>query len=132
MKINWDYFSTFLGLLRRSELYHKKTWFFQVCINFRIFRTVLHCVLVFVDICNKIFFIDFTHTTHRTMGLFFVGTCKMKRNHTGCGSHFENHTNFKILKKPLLVQKPTLHQQKVLDISYLEPQGQCQGLKKVS
>jgi hypothetical protein len=51
---------------------------------------------------------------------------------TGCGSHFENPINFKILKKPLLVQKQTLHQQKALDLSYLEPEGQGQGLKKVS
>ena len=28
---------------------------------------------------------------------------------TGCASHFENPTNFKILKEPLLVQKQTLH-----------------------
>ena len=42
---------------------------------------------------------------------------------------FENPANFKILNEPLLVQKQTLHQQKALDISYLEPQGQSQGLK---
>ena len=50
---------------------------------------------------------------------------------TGCGSHFENPTNFKILKEPLLVQKQILHQQKALNLSYLEPERQCQGLKKV-
>ena len=52
----------------------------------------------------------------------------MKQPVTGCGSHFENPTNFKILKEPLLVQKQTLHQQKALDISYLEPEGQGRGI----
>ena len=47
---------------------------------------------------------------------------------TGCGSHFENPTNFKILKEPLLVQKQALHQQKALDLSYLEPEGQGRGI----
>ena len=28
-----------------------------------------------------------------------------RKSNTVCGSHFENHTNFKILKEPLLVQK---------------------------
>ena len=41
----------------------------------------------------------------------------MNKN-TRCGSHFENPTNFKILKEPLLVQKQTLHQQKALDLSF--------------
>ena len=36
--------------------------------------------------------------------------------------------NFKILKEPLLVQKQTLHQQKALNFSYLEPKGQGQGI----
>jgi hypothetical protein len=52
-----------------------------------------------------------------------VQTCN-----TGCGSHFENPTNFKILKEPLLVQKQALHQQKALDLSYLEPEGQGRGI----
>ena len=46
---------------------------------------------------------------------------------TGCRSHFENPTNFKILKEPLLVQKQIIHQQKALDLSYLEPEGQGRG-----
>ena len=37
---------------------------------------------------------------------------------TRCASHFENLTNFKILKEPLLVQKQTLYQQKVLNLSF--------------
>ena len=37
---------------------------------------------------------------------------------TGCGSHFENPSNFKILTEPLLVQKQTIHQQKALDLSF--------------
>ena len=44
---------------------------------------------------------------------------------TGCGSHFENPTNFKILKESLVVQKQALHQQKALD---LEPEGQGRGI----
>ena len=47
---------------------------------------------------------------------------------TGCGSHFENPTNFKILKEPLLVQKQALHQQKALDLCYLESEGQRRGI----
>ena len=47
---------------------------------------------------------------------------------TGCGSHFENPTNFKILKESLVVQKQALHQQKALDLSYLEPEGQGRGI----
>ena len=39
----------------------------------------------------------------------------------------ENPTNFKILKEPLLAQKQTLHQQKALDPSYLEPEGKGRG-----
>ena len=45
----------------------------------------------------------------------------------------ENYKNifspafFSILKEPLLVQKQTLHQQKALDLSYLEPEGQGRG-----
>ena len=38
--------------------------------------------------------------------------------YTGCGSHFENPTNFKILTEPLLVQKQTIPQQKALDLSF--------------
>ena len=37
---------------------------------------------------------------------------------TGCRSHFENLTNFKILKEPLLVLKQTIHQKKVLDLGF--------------
>jgi hypothetical protein len=47
---------------------------------------------------------------------------------TGCVRQNENPTNFKILKQPLLVQKQTLHQQKALDLSYLEPEGQGRGI----
>ncbi len=34
----------------------------------------------------------------------------------------------KILKEPLLVQKQTLHLQKALDLSYLQPEGQGCGI----
>ena len=43
---------------------------------------------------------------------------KNYEKNTGCGSHFENPTNFKILKKPLLVKKQTIPQQKALDLSF--------------
>jgi hypothetical protein len=33
-----------------------------------------------------------------------------------------------ILKKPLLVQKQTIHQRRALDLSYLEPEGQGRGI----
>ena len=42
----------------------------------------------------------------------------LERVCTGCGSHFENPTNFKIVKEPLLVQKQTIPQQKALDLSF--------------
>ena len=37
---------------------------------------------------------------------------------TGCGSHFRNPAPFNILKKPLLVLKQTIHQQKALYFSF--------------
>ena len=37
---------------------------------------------------------------------------------TGCASHFENLTNYKIVKEPLLVLKQTIPQQKALDLSF--------------
>ena len=52
---------------------------------------------------------------------------RQKKFPTGCGSHFENSTRLKILKELLLVQKQTLHQQKALDLSYLEPEGKGRG-----
>ena len=39
-------------------------------------------------------------------------------NSTGCGSHFRNPAPFNILKKPLLVLKQTIHQQKALYFSF--------------
>ena len=36
---------------------------------------------------------------------------------TGCGSHSENLTNFKIVREPLLVLKQTIPPQKALDLS---------------
>ena len=51
---------------------------------------------------------------------------------TGCVRQNENPTGFKIVKEPLLVQKQTLHQQKALDLCYLEPEGQVCSLKKVT
>ena len=39
---------------------------------------------------------------------------------TGCVRQNENPTSFKILKEPLLIQRQTLHQQKALDLCYLE------------
>ena len=38
--------------------------------------------------------------------------------YTGCGSHFRNPAPFNILKKPLLVLKQTIHQQKALYFSF--------------
>ena len=35
---------------------------------------------------------------------------------------------FNILKEPLLVQKQTIHQQKALDLSYLEAEEQGRGM----
>ena len=46
---------------------------------------------------------------------------------TVCDSHFRSPAVFNILKEPLLVQKQTLHQQKALDLCYLEPEGQGRG-----
>ena len=48
--------------------------------------------------------------------------------HTGCVRQNENPTKFKIVKKPLLIQKQILQQQKALDFSYLEPEGQGRGI----
>ena len=44
--------------------------------------------------------------------------------------HFEKNSQifFNILTEPLLVQKPTIHQQKAWDLSYLEPEGQGRGM----
>ena len=44
--------------------------------------------------------------------------------------HFEKKYQafFNILTEPLLVQKPTIHQQKAWDLSYLEPEGQGRGM----
>ena len=44
--------------------------------------------------------------------------------------HFEKkiQTFFNILTEPLLVQKPTMHQQKAWDLSYLEPEGHWRGM----
>ena len=38
--------------------------------------------------------------------------------YTGCGSHFGNPTNFKILKESMLVLKQTIPQKKALDLSF--------------
>ena len=53
---------------------------------------------------------------------------KKKATTTGCGSHFENSTRFKILKELLLLQKQTLHQQKAIDLSYYEPAAKGCGI----
>ena len=44
--------------------------------------------------------------------------------------HFEENSQafFNILTEPLLVQKQTIHQQKAWHLSYLEPEGQGQGM----
>ena len=44
--------------------------------------------------------------------------------------HFEKNSQafFNILTEPLLVQKPTIHQQKAWDLSYLEPGGHGRGM----
>ena len=36
---------------------------------------------------------------------------------TECGSHFENPTNFKILKEPMLLLKQTIPQKRALNLS---------------
>ena len=43
---------------------------------------------------------------------------------TGCVRQNENPAIFKILKRPLLVQRQRLLLQKALDFCYLEPKGQ--------
>ena len=44
--------------------------------------------------------------------------------------HFEKNSQafFNILTEPLLVQKPSIHQQKAWDLSYLEPDGKWRGM----
>ena len=44
--------------------------------------------------------------------------------------HFEKKSQafFNILTEPLLVQKPTIHQQKAWDVSYLDPEGHGRGI----
>ena len=44
--------------------------------------------------------------------------------------HFEKNSQafFNILTEPLLVQKPTIHQQKAWYLSYLEPEGHGRGM----
>ena len=44
--------------------------------------------------------------------------------------HFEKNSQafFNILTEPLLVQKPTIHQQKTWDLSYLEPERHGRGM----
>ena len=44
--------------------------------------------------------------------------------------HFEKKSQafFNILTEPLLVQKPTIHQQKAWDLSYLELEGHERGM----
>ena len=54
----------------------------------------------------------------------FIIKIQMSR---GCVRQNKNPADFKIVKQSLLVQKQTLHQQKGLDLSYLEPGGQGRG-----
>ena len=44
--------------------------------------------------------------------------------------HLEKNsqTFFNILTEPLLVQKPTIHQQKAWDLSYWDPEGHRRGI----
>ena len=44
--------------------------------------------------------------------------------------HFEKNSQafFNILTEPLLVQKPTIHQQKAWGLNYLEPEGHGRGM----
>jgi hypothetical protein len=44
--------------------------------------------------------------------------------------HFEKNSQafFNILTELLLVQKPTIHQQKAWDLGYLEPEGHGRGM----
>jgi hypothetical protein len=46
--------------------------------------------------------------------------------------HFEKNSQafFNILTKLLILQKPTIHQQKALYLSYLEPEGHGHGMVK--
>ena len=70
VKTKWIFFLIFVGFSEYLNFIIKNHGF-SPNVHFRIFCTVLHCVLVFVDIYNKIFFIHFTHTAHSTMGLLF-------------------------------------------------------------
>ena len=47
-----------------------------------------------------------------------IGSLQCEQNNTGCGSHFWNPAPFNILKKPLLVLKQMIHQQKALDLNF--------------
>ena len=60
-----------------------------------------------------------------------VSVTRLQLGSTGCVRQNENPTEFKIVNEPLLVQKQMLHQQKALDLSYLELEGQACSLKKV-
>ena len=51
-------------------------------------------------------------------GIYLGKICFQEGHITGCGSHFRNPAPFNILKKPLLVQKQTIHEQKALDFSF--------------
>ena len=52
-------------------------------------------------------------------------------SYTGCKSDIWKKVQVNILKEPLIVQKQTLHQQKALDLCYLEPERQACSLKRV-
>ena len=73
---------------------------------------------------NKYFRPDYDHVRYLAAQITTCGSLKR------CTDKTRNPTNFKILKEPLLVQKQTLHQQKSLDLCYLEPEGQGQGIIK--
>ena len=75
---------------------------------------------------SKYFRPDYDHVRYLAAQ---ITTCGSLKRCTGCASDkTRNPTNFKILKEPLLVQKQALHQQKALDLSYLEPEGQGRGI----
>ena len=95
----------------------RNTYNFSMCPNFVVQPLPKH---------SKYFRPDYDHVRYLAAQ---ITTCGSLKRCTGCAlDKTRNPTNFKILKEPLLVQKQTLHQQKALDLSYLEPEGHGRGI----
>ena len=63
------------------------------------------------------------HSAERKRKSIYIG----KSHSTGCKSDIWKKVQVNILKELLLVQKQMLHQQKALNLCYLEPKGQGRG-----